>query len=529
MTKPWRQAELVHFGFSYIGFIFLIMLFTPNIIWTRNKPADYEKHVVNENKVLLFLERIGEGSTSILALIFSDFNFRPFTIWSLWLCASIIMMILYELYWIRYFRSPKTLADMYSSYAGFPVAGASLPCIAFFCLGIYGTNIFMIISAIILSIGHIGIHCQHRNEVVTRKKTGPAVKAMRAITAIPVSALLLLAIVAIAGRNINWFKSYIDTSKGINEASYIEIGGQEQYISIRGRDINNPVIVYIHGGPAGPDSAIMPVFTDPLIDKYTVVCWDQRGCGRTYFRNSKTDPENKTVSFDQALKDTDELVDYILERFEQDKVIIMGHSYGTIVGTRYVQLHSEKVSAYIGIGQFVNAIGSDNIAYRDALDKAKANGEDTAVIEKAYRDYLEGDSLNEYLALRRATSKYHPAPNQANTIVLALFSPYTGVDDVRWVLLQEDTDRYYDLELDLMNTAHTFDIYDYPLVYDVPVCFISGDTDYICNSTLTESFCDDITAPYKSFTAITGDGHSPQYSSPDTFGYLVTRFLSENT
>lgn len=520
---------MVHFGFSYIGCIFLLLLFTPNIIWTRNKPADYEKHVVKENKALLFLERVGEVSTSILALIFSDFNFRPFTIWSLWLYASIFLMVLYELYWIRYFRSPKTLADMYSSFAGFPVAGASLPCIAFFCLGIYGTNIFMILSAIILSIGHIGIHLQHRNDVVARKETGLAAKAIRIVIAIPVSALLLLAIVGIAGRNINWFRGYIDTSTGINESSYVEISGQEQYISIRGRDINNPVILYIHGGPAGPDSAIMPVFTDPLIDEYTVVCWDQRGCGRTYFRNAKTDPENKTVSFEQALIDTDELVDYIRERFGQDKIIIMGHSFGTVVGTRYIQLHSEKVSAYVGIGQFVNVTRSDTIAYQDALDKAKANGEDTSALEKAYREYLGGNSLNEYLTLRQATSKYHPAPNKASTIGLAFFSPYTGVDDVRWVLIQADTDRYYELELNLMNTAYTFDIYDYPLEYDVPMCFISGDFDYICNSTLTEAFCNDITAPTRSFTAISGDGHSPQYDTPDSFGYIVTRFLSENT
>ena len=127
---------MVHFGFSYIGLLYIVMLLVPNFIWAKNKPTDYDKYVVNENKILLAFERAGEALTMTFSLIFTDFNLRPFTIWSLWLAASFLLMVLYELYWIRYFRSPKTMADMYSSFAGFPVAGASLPVIAFFFLGI---------------------------------------------------------------------------------------------------------------------------------------------------------------------------------------------------------------------------------------------------------------------------------------------------------------------------------------------------------------------------------------------------------
>ena len=159
---------MIHFGFSYVGLLFFIMLFVPNLIWAKNKPKDYDKYVINENKVLLMIERIGEATTLTAALIFSDYNLRAFTIWSLWLCVAFLFMVLYELYWIRYFRSGKTMADMYSSYWGFPVAGASLPCLAFFCLGIYGTNIFLIVSALFLSVGHIGMHLNHRKEAVCK-------------------------------------------------------------------------------------------------------------------------------------------------------------------------------------------------------------------------------------------------------------------------------------------------------------------------------------------------------------------------
>lgn len=153
---------MIHFGFSYIGLAFLLMLFIPNIIWTKHKPEDYEKYVVNENKVLLVFERIGQVLVCTVVLIFSDFNLREPDIWSIWLVLAVIVMLLYEGNWVRYFRSEKKMADFYSSFLGVPVAGASLPVVAFFLLGIYGKNIFMIIAITILGIGHIGIHLSHR-------------------------------------------------------------------------------------------------------------------------------------------------------------------------------------------------------------------------------------------------------------------------------------------------------------------------------------------------------------------------------
>ena len=152
-------------GFSYVGLIYLLMLFIPNIVWSKNLPKDYDKYVQDENKILLILERIGEILVSFLVLIFSDFNINKITIWSIFLLVSFALMILYEIYWIRYFRSDKTMKDMYSSIIGIPVAGATLPVISFFLLGIYGKNIIFIISTIVLGIGHIGIHLGHRRDV----------------------------------------------------------------------------------------------------------------------------------------------------------------------------------------------------------------------------------------------------------------------------------------------------------------------------------------------------------------------------
>ncbi len=155
----------IHFGFSYIGLIFLLMLILPNIIWSKNKPKDYDIYVKNENKVFLLFERVGETLVTCISLIFSDFNINQISKWSIILLIAFIIMILYEIYWIRYFQSNKTMKNMYSSLLGIPVAGATLPVIAFLLLGIYGKNIFLIIATIILGIGHIGIHLNHRKEI----------------------------------------------------------------------------------------------------------------------------------------------------------------------------------------------------------------------------------------------------------------------------------------------------------------------------------------------------------------------------
>lgn len=152
-----------HLGFSYVGVFYLLLLFVPNLIWARHQPEGYETQ--SEHPALLLFERAGQVCVTCCAVIFSDFNLRPWTSWSLWLAASALLMALYEVWWVRYFRSPRRLSDFYSSLWGIPLAGAVLPVLAFLMLGIYGKVVWMVLSAGILGIGHIGIHVQHRRQL----------------------------------------------------------------------------------------------------------------------------------------------------------------------------------------------------------------------------------------------------------------------------------------------------------------------------------------------------------------------------
>lgn len=137
-----------HLGFSYVGLIFMLMLLIPNLLWMKKQPQGYSAE--KENRFLALLERVGEALTTCCALIFSDFNLRQWSNWSWWFVAASALMVMYEIWWIRYFKSERRLTDFYSSFLGIPVAGATLPVLAFFLLGVYGKVVWMLMASIIL-------------------------------------------------------------------------------------------------------------------------------------------------------------------------------------------------------------------------------------------------------------------------------------------------------------------------------------------------------------------------------------------
>jgi pimeloyl-ACP methyl ester carboxylesterase len=525
------------FGFSYIGLIWIIMLLVPNIIWTKNKPADYDRYVLNENKVLLVLERAGEFIVAPVALMFSDFNFKGWNFWVPVLLASCLCMVLYEIFWIRYFKSEKAMKDFYTGILGIPVAGATLPVAAFLLLGIYGGNSLMIFGSIILGIGHIGIHLAHKKEVCGSSPQKPIV--LRILIAIPkaiffiiLTVVMAFFVITIIGRNINQVKRAIDYKGGINKSEYIMLNDQEQYILTLGHDTSNPVIISLHGGPGAPSTIADYCWLDYLTDDYTIISWDQRGCGRTYYHNVKTDPDNSTVSFYQAVNDLDALVDYAREKYGQDKVIIMGHSYGTLLGSQYVLDHPEKVSGYVGIGQEVMEEGlyAYKYSYEDALAKAKEAGDDTTEMEKAYEKLVGEPTVANMSALDSITAAYHPVSVTEDVSTAAtFFSPYAGVDDFRWYFLILSTmlgnTTYEDLQKPLIDYLLDFNAYKRSTDYIVPVLFISGSEDWSCPVGPIKEYYEVITAPRKELYLVNGCGHSPQGQLPEEFANAIKAFL----
>lgn len=166
---PQTRSVIGHFGFSYVGTAFLVALFVPNLVWAfAARPQGYE--TLSEGRVLRLVERVGQVLTVAAAVLFSDTNLRAWTPWSWWLVGACLLMTAYEACWVRYFVSARTMADFLQPLFGIPVPLAVLPVAAFLLLGVYGRLLPLIAAAVVLGVGHIGIHLQHLRRVRSQQR-----------------------------------------------------------------------------------------------------------------------------------------------------------------------------------------------------------------------------------------------------------------------------------------------------------------------------------------------------------------------
>jgi pimeloyl-ACP methyl ester carboxylesterase len=183
----------------------------------------------------------------------------------------------------------------------------------------------------------------------------------------------------------------IVSGKGVEELLEIPIGGTRQWISVRGRDRANPILLMIHGGPASPEIPTSWYFQNGWEDYFTVVQWDQRGSGKSYNAN---DPKliQPTLSLDRITEDAGEVVQYLRSRYGKEKVFVLGHSWGSLVGLQLARRHPQWLYAYIGMGQIIDAVAGERAGYEQTLRDAQAAGNAQAVSElQSIAPYPEPD------------------------------------------------------------------------------------------------------------------------------------------
>jgi proline iminopeptidase len=187
----------------------------------------------------------------------------------------------------------------------------------------------------------------------------------------------------------DWRK--IVSPQGVDERLEIPIGGTKQWISVRGRDRRNPIILMIHGGPASPEMQTSWTWQSDWEDYFTVVQWDQRGAGKSYVAN---DPAviGPTLSLDRIADDAAEVVQYLKTRYGKDRVFVIGHSWGSVVGLTLAHRHPELLYAYIGMGQVIGGVANERAGYELTLKEAEARKNETAIAElKSIAPYPEKD------------------------------------------------------------------------------------------------------------------------------------------
>ena len=196
------------------------------------------------------------------------------------------------------------------------------------------------------------------------------VKLMKNLLIIILAIIVFALLIIFAARWRNAVKNKINTPDGIQESTYLDINGTKQYIPIRGENINNPVMIFIHGGPASPMGYVSAYYQKELESQLTIINYDQRGCGRTYYANNgKADAD-----IDSLVSDLHTLVEYAKERFGKEQVLLAGHSWGTVIDSIYAQKYPEDVKCYIGISQITNLYENKLDIARSALEQKEING-----------------------------------------------------------------------------------------------------------------------------------------------------------
>ena len=183
----------------------------------------------------------------------------------------------------------------------------------------------------------------------------------------------------------------IVSPNGVEELIEIPVGGTKQWISVRGRDRGNPVLLMIHGGPASPEMPSSWFFQNGWEDYFTVVQWDQRGAGKSYNAN---DPKviGPTLTAERIVEDAGEVVQFLRKRYGKDKIFVLGHSWGSLIGLTLAHVHPEWLFAYIGTGQMINGHDNERVGYASTLRAAEAAGNQPAIAElKSIAPYPEPD------------------------------------------------------------------------------------------------------------------------------------------
>lgn len=282
----------------------------------------------------------------------------------------------------------------------------------------------------------------------------------------------------------------------------VRLGGVEQYILIRGNDTASPVLLFLHGGPGMPAMYLAHAFQRDLEKKFVVVQWDRRGAGKSY-----RDDLSSTLNSEQLVADAVELTNLLRTRFHQEKIYLVGHSWGTYLGMLLIARHPELYHAYVGIGQLARSAPAAGIQDQFIHQSAMRAGDHKALEELDQK----GPAVREDL-LFRFGGELHHAKSFTPLLLTGLMAPEYSLRDVgnvrRGVALYSRYFVYNSIPGELMDAITRV---------KVPVYFFTGRYDYTDPFTLTEEYFSRIDAPRKRLVWFENSAHFPFYEESAAF------------
>jgi pimeloyl-ACP methyl ester carboxylesterase len=303
----------------------------------------------------------------------------------------------------------------------------------------------------------------------------------------------------------------------------VKLGGVNQWLIIRGHDVHKPVLLFLSGGPGASEAGRVLRFNAELEKHFVVVIWEQRGCGKSY---PALRPKS-ALTVEQYVTDIIELTDMLRARFDEEKVYLVGHSWGTIIGARAVQAQPDLFHAYVGTAQMVNVQETDRMIYDMVLEHSRKTGDAKFVqtLEKqGPPPYFGKNPIGPYATLFGREYQLFEVPNIKN-------AEYRRDGDAIMLMLKQPEYGWLDRLYYLLGMMNTFNVV-YPQLqemdlrrdttqFDLPVYIVLGRHDMNNPSQLPEDYFNRLEAPSKQLVFFEDSGHGMIWEEAGPFHSLM--------
>jgi pimeloyl-ACP methyl ester carboxylesterase len=311
----------------------------------------------------------------------------------------------------------------------------------------------------------------------------------------------------------------IDGSISVGEK--VTLGGHEQYLFIRGVDTTKPVMLFLHGGPGSPEISFMKNYNTAIENDFIMVYWEQRGAGKSYSENIPLE----TMTLEQLISDTKELSEYLAKRFNQEKIYLMGHSWGSLLAILTAYHHPEHFHAYFGIGQVAQQYKGEKISFEWVKEQAHQKNDKSAIKKLSQMNFPD--------SLASSTEWIEFVINERNYVAQygGSMREITGMwPMVKMVLNAEEytfSDKVNYMKGNLFSLEHLWPAVIQTNLFteidsmQVPVYIFQGIYDYQTPHVVAKDFYDQLKAPEKEFFSFTNSAHSPLMEEVDKFNSIV--------
>jgi pimeloyl-ACP methyl ester carboxylesterase len=313
----------------------------------------------------------------------------------------------------------------------------------------------------------------------------------------------------VAQRNEQYYR--ITAPRGIDEARFVPIGGIDQYITIRGENRDNPVILFLHGGPGDATNPWGYLAFRSWLKHFTVVQWDQRGAGRTL---GKSGPDvARTITVERMTQDGVELAEYLRKTLQKDKLVLVGHSWGSVLGTFIAKARPDLFYALVGTGQVADQTRNYAVAYQDLLRKAQSLGDQTALDELRAIGPPPYENYRGWAVQRKWSNLFE----HADLFISGMFGAALGAPGYSYTDLNDWFNGQDVSGTQLIPQTSKLDMKALGGQFALPVFVIQGAEDFTTPTGLARELVASIQAPRKEFVTIPGAGHFAVFMKTDEF------------